>query len=152
VSQKTKIYSHLLESWAKLDPEAVLRLKLQHDEKYEMFEAVRNLLFAYAPPLHLSYNNRLAELWSHREVYVFHKRKKELFFSAVGFHHEKFVSFYYMPLNVFKNFEEKLKPELLALRAGKTCFHLKNYNEEVVAQIKEALKIGFEEYRKKEWV
>ena len=63
-----------------------------------------------------------------------------------------YVGFYYMP--VYSDPERKalFKPELLKLLKGKSCFHVRKLDDEVIGQIDEAVQAGHDLYRERGWV
>ncbi len=64
-----------------------------------------------------------------------------------------YVGFYYMP--VYTNTEDirsKLSPDLLKHLKGKSCFHIKSADKELLKHVKQAMKVGYEEYRKNGWI
>jgi hypothetical protein len=63
-----------------------------------------------------------------------------------------YVGFYYMPIYCSPVMKKKLKPELLKLLKGKTCFHVKALDAKLLAQIKEALDVGKDCYKKMKWL
>lgn len=63
-----------------------------------------------------------------------------------------YVGFYFMPVYTHPEMKKLIKPELMKLLKGKSCFHLKKTNNELLQQIKDTLKSGFEMYKKNEWV
>jgi hypothetical protein len=79
------------------------------------------------------------------------RKKKEVFFAGLIIQ-KAYVGFYYMPIYAETDLKTVFKPELLRLLKGKSCFHVKKLDEELLRQIEAALKIGYELYRGRGWV
>jgi len=57
-----------------------------------------------------------------------------------------------MPIYVDTSLREVFKPELLKLLKGKSCFHIKKLDSQLEKQIEDALKKGYDLYKKRGWV
>jgi hypothetical protein len=57
-----------------------------------------------------------------------------------------------MPVYSLAETKDVFKPELLKLLKGKACFHIKKTSPELLEQILEVLRIGFEKYQEKGWI
>lgn len=57
-----------------------------------------------------------------------------------------------MPIYSDANLADVFKPELLMLLKGKSCFRIRDLNDELVAQIEDALEKGYELYKQKGWI
>ncbi len=89
-------------------------------------------------------------LWSDKEIEEGRKRSN-LFFA--GFLVQKgYVGFYHMPIYTHPDMKKNLKPELLKCLNGKSGFHVTRLDNELKAQIKEALKAGYGCNDKMGWV
>ncbi len=75
----------------------------------------------------------------------------EIYFASIIIQ-KGFVGFYYMPVYSVEGVREQLKPELLKCLKGKACFHIKKDDPAITEGIKEALKTGYDCYKKREWV
>ena len=116
-----------------------------------IFETLRGLLQAYQPPfIPKTSSDRYFDLWSLKPV-VIEGRKKEVFFAGLIIQKD-YVGFYYMPVYVEAEIKTLFQPELLARLKGKSCFHIRKLDDQLVEQIKEALKTGFELYQQRGWV
>ena len=93
------------------------------------------------------------ELWSEKPGIVIHgKVKQEQFFSGLILQ-SSYVGFYYSP--IYCNTEDirtMLPPDLLKLLKGKSCFHIKAVDHDVLKNIRQAMKTGYNEYKKNGWV
>ena len=117
-----------------------------------IFDTLQSLLQAYQPPLvPKSADERHFDLWSLKPVMIDGRKKKEVFFAGLIIQKD-YVGFYFMPIYAESGLKSVFKPELLGLLKGKSCFHLKRLDEELLRQIEAALKIGYELYRERGWV
>ena len=57
-----------------------------------------------------------------------------------------------MPVYAEPERRELFAPELLALLKGKSCFHVRRLDDGLLAQVREALRQGFDLYRERGWV
>jgi len=57
-----------------------------------------------------------------------------------------------MPVYVDTSLKEVFKPELIKLLKGKSCFHIKKLDSQLEKQIEDALKKGYDLYKKRGWV
>jgi hypothetical protein len=117
-----------------------------------IFETLRGLLQAYQPPfIPKTSSDRYFDLWSLKPVVIEGRKKKEVFFAGLIIQKD-YVGFYYMPVYVEAEIKTLFQPELLARLKGKSCFHIRKLDDQLVEQIKEALKTGFELYQQRGWV
>jgi len=86
-----------------------------------------------------------------KNVSVEGRKKKEIFFTSIIIQ-SKYVGFYYMPIYTNTRLEKVFKLELLKLLKGKSCFHIKNLDDQLEHQINEALQIGYELYQSRGWI
>jgi len=63
-----------------------------------------------------------------------------------------YVGFYYMPIYSETKLEAVFKPEFLKTLHGKSCFYIMMLDDELLSQIKKALKTGFDLYKKRGWI
>ncbi|UCD46002.1 MAG: DUF1801 domain-containing protein [Candidatus Bathyarchaeota archaeon] len=91
------------------------------------------------------------DLWSVKEIVIDGRKRKEVYFAGIIIQ-SKWVGLYYMPIYVDTRLEEVFKPELLKLLKGKSCFRIKELDDELVAQIEEALEIGYQLYKQRGWI
>ncbi len=97
----------------------------------------------------LSDNEAKYDLWSKKQYHLFGKMREEIYFAEIKIQ-SGYVGFYFFPIYAFPEETNNLiEPELLKLLKGKTCFHVKKYDKEIMAQIKSALKKGYDSYKEK---
>jgi hypothetical protein len=124
-----------------------------HPEMILIFEKLKSLFLPYekgAIKIHGGTDGKIM-LVSHKPIEVEGRKKPEVWFVS-ALVQKGFVGFYYMPIYGYKKLGEQLRPELMKCLKGKACFHIKKYDEAIFEQIKEALKIGYECYKKLGWV
>ena len=90
-------------------------------------------------------------LTSKKTVEVDGKKMEEVWFSGLLIQ-KGYVGFYFMPVYASPELKSELHPELLKCLKGKSCFHIKKMNDEIAEQVKEALKKGYDLYKKKGWI
>lgn len=90
-------------------------------------------------------------LVSEMEIEVDGKKKPEVYFAGLLVQ-KGYVGFYFMPVYSQPELKKFFKPELLKCLKGKSCFYIKKKDPVLLSQIKDALKLGYEEYKKKGWV
>lgn len=122
------------------------------DNRQEIYNTLKPLLQEYAPPLVAVIDTDSDYgLVSQKEVEIAGRKRKSVFFASVEIQ-KQFVGFYYMPIYAETELKTVFQPELLSLLKGKSCFHIKRLTPELIEQIRQALKIGFELYKKNGWV
>ena len=90
-------------------------------------------------------------LWSEKDVVVAGRPRKEVFFAGLIVQ-KGYVGFYFMPVYAEPERKDLFAPELLSLLEGKSCFHVKRLDDELLGQIREALETGRELYRERGWI
>jgi len=91
------------------------------------------------------------DLWSVRDLTIDGRSRKEVYFAGIR-RQKSFVGFYYFPIYCVPNLSETLAPSLVKLRQGKSCFRVKNLDGGLLDQIRQALNLGLDDYRKRGWV
>lgn len=90
-------------------------------------------------------------LWSDKEVELKGRKMPDVYF--VGLMVQKgYVGFYFMPVYANPGLKSELHPQLLKCLKGKSCFHIKKNDPELMEQVKQALEIGYEDFKRKGWV
>jgi len=96
-------------------------------------------------------DNGQAGLISHKAVTVNGKKSDEVYLAG-SLIQKGYVGFYFMPVYTVPEFKSQLQPELLKCLKGKSCFHIKKMDEQLFSQVKDALKKGYDLYKKKGWI
>lgn len=117
-----------------------------------IFETLKKELAVYQPPFQPKNDTeRYFDLWSFKDLVIEGRKRKEVYFAGVvGY--KDYVGFYFMPVYASPEMKALFKPELLKLLKGKSCFHVKKLNEELILQIRQVLAEGFAQYQKSGWV
>jgi hypothetical protein len=90
-------------------------------------------------------------LVSYKEVEIGGKKTKEAWFAG-ALVQKGYVGFYFMPVYTIPEMKSEIQPGLLKCLKGKSCFHIRKMDDEVSRQIKDALKKGYDLYKKKGWI
>lgn len=89
-------------------------------------------------------------LWSDKTAEVAGKERDIHF---VGLLIQKgYVGFYFMPVYTDPSLKDQLHPDLVKCLKGKSCFHIKKNDPELMKHVKDALKTGYENYKAKGWI
>ena len=125
---------------------------MKQEELVPIFNRLKKILKRYEDPLRskLDLDSRY-DLWSFKEVEIAGRKKKEVYFAGLIIQ-SKWVGLYYMPIYTDTDLAEVFKPELLSLLKGKSCFRIKELDEELEAQIEDALQKGYELYKQRGWI
>ena len=117
-----------------------------------IYHRLKKILKKYEKPLVPKFDlDSRYELWSIKNIEIDGRKKKELYFAGLIIQN-KYVGFYYMPIYIDVRLKDFLKPDLLRLLKGKSCFQIKKLDENLEQQIDEALKKGYELYKKRGWI
>jgi hypothetical protein len=121
----------------------------------EIFDLLTAALDRYVPPLVARTGGvtgkRDRQLWSEKDVVVAGRRRKEVYFAG-AIVQKRHVGFYFMPVYTHADARGLFAPELLDLLEGKSCFHVKRLDDDLLAHVEDALARGFELYRERGWV
>ena len=122
------------------------------DNRPAIFLQLKELLKMYEPPFTAKKDSTsVYELWSIKDVVYAGKKRTEVFFASVVVQ-TTYVGFYFMPVYTDTAMKKFFKKELLSTLKGKSCFHIKQLDARLIAQIMDALKRGFALYKKNKWV
>jgi len=142
-------------------PSLKREIKIKYEDKSAgqpelvlLFEEIKKLLLPYAKgsiKLHGGDKGKIL-LVSEKKVEVAGRKKVEVWFAS-ALAQKGYVGFYYMPVYMQpEKIKKMMQPELLKCLKGKNCFHIKKADEVILAQIKDALKFGYEYYKENGWV
>jgi len=123
------------------------------DNFEEIFNRLKLVMEKLTPPFTaVNVTNTRYELYSKRkDMDVMGKKMNELYFSSIIIK-KNFVGFYYFPLYVKPEIKNSLKPELLKLLKGKTCFHITKSDGLIIEEIGKLLNNGLDYYKKMNWI
>ena len=122
-------------------------------ELVPIFEAIKKLMTPYAKG-HLQLRGGeggQVVLLSDKEVVIDGRKREGLWFVSALIQ-KGYVGFYYMPVYMNEPVRRQLPAEFLKCLKGKACFHIKKNDPLLFDQIKEALQIGFDCWRKNGWI
>lgn len=92
------------------------------------------------------------DLYSEKDVVAFGKKRTEVYFASVIIQ-GSYVGFYFMPVYSDEEVMKKIiHPDLLKCLKGKSCFHIKSTNTELLQYVRQALADGYLLYKEKGWV
>jgi hypothetical protein len=92
-----------------------------------------------------------SDLYSIKKIEAFGSTYEEMFFAGVKLN-KGAVGFYFMPIYTHESEFKEISPLLRTLLKGKSCFHLKKFDDEIERELKALLKKGYEVYKKAGWV
>ena len=75
------------------------------------------------------------------------KYKRELFFGAAQIK-KNYVSYYLFPVYMFPELLKGMSPELKKRMQGKSCFNFTSIDKELLSELKQLTKSGFERFKK----
>lgn len=127
--------------------------KLTQEELLAIFEAVKKEVKPYEKgtvKARIDIQGKY-DLWSEKPVEAFGRKYPAMAFASVILQ-SGYVGFYFMPVYGSDKVKETIPAELLKTLKGKACFHIKTTDKELMKQIKQALKSGYDAYKKQGWV
>ena len=121
-------------------------------ELIPIFEAIKKLLLPYEKgTMNLISSAGQVVLVSKKPVEILGRKRDDLWFAS-ALVQKGYVGFYYMPIYGDPKLKQLIKPELLKCLKGKSCFHIKKYDQEIISQIKDALNVGYNLWHKRGWL
>jgi len=128
----------------------VSRQKLKED----LYPEVENLLKPFAKNFTVRTgmvrNKRDYNLIVDRPIEVGGRKRDCLYFASV-IDQKGYVGFYFTLINNQPAFKKYLS-DLLKVQKGQSCFHIRKLTPELRAEIKSALNMGFDYYKKQGWL
>jgi hypothetical protein len=121
-------------------------------ELVNLFNEVKEIMHPFAKGNYLIHEDKPGNysIYYNKEVEMFGKKYPELMFASLLIQ-KGYVGFYFFSVYIQEEMKGKLAPELLRTLKGKTCFHLKKSDPQLLKQISAALKAGVEYYRTQGW-
>ena len=119
----------------------------------DVFDEIQTLLKQFSPPFVVGPGGKVGtkrhyDLVSRKETVTAGRKQSEMYFASL-IEQKGYIGFYYAPPAAVK---AKLSPRLLGLLKGKSCFHVKSLDAELLADIKAALDLGLKHYQREGWV
>lgn len=123
-----------------------------HENLIQIFKKLKKLLKKYENPLkpRIDLDSRY-DLWSIKDVELSGRKRKGVHFASLIIQ-GSYVGFYFMPIYTNTELKNVFGRELLKTLKGKSCFHIKQLDIELIKQIEKSLEIGFELYKKRGWI
>lgn len=128
--------------------------KLTQKELLDIFNALKTVVKPYEKGVlkpHIDIEGKY-DLWAHKTATVQGKPRDEFSFVSLILQ-SNYVGFYFMP--IYTNPPEVsplIAPGLLQHLKGKSCFHIKKIDTNTLKEVKAAMKVGYEQYKKNGWV
>lgn len=91
------------------------------------------------------------ELYYDKEVEVAGRKYPELSFAS-ALVQKGYVGFYFFPIYIDEKLKAQINPGLMKMLKGKTCFHIKKDDGQLLEQVKQTLALGYAEYKKRGWI
>src|SRR5271154_6774537 len=63
-----------------------------------------------------------------------------------------FVGFYFMPIYLNPELKKRVPPTLLKLLKGKTCYHVKSIDDQLLIDVQAALDLGRKSFKDRDWI
>lgn len=121
-------------------------------DQQEIFDRLRNMFQQFVPPLAVMMETSdRYDLYSAKEVEIKNRSYKEIYFGSVILK-PKYTGFYFMPIYLFPEMLNDIPEVLKKLQTGKSCFHIKKFDEEIFYAIENLMKAGFAIYKKHKYV
>jgi hypothetical protein len=117
-----------------------------------IYDTIRGKMEQFSPPFtaRVTGDGRY-ELWSEKDLVIEGRKRKEVYFAGVIIQ-KGYVGFYYMPVYTQPEMQRLFPPELAKLLKGKSCFHVKKLDEQLIEQLDAAMQSGFVLYQERGWV
>jgi hypothetical protein len=118
----------------------------------EIFNKIRLVMKDFTPPLKaISDNEKSFEIVSDKQIVFMGKKRDNVYFAATKIQ-KGFVGFYLMHIYAQPGEVDKLGKDLRKLLHGKSCFHIKKIDDDLLIQIKKSLADGIECYKRLKFI
>lgn len=118
----------------------------------DIFNAIKKEMMPYSPPFNVRINiEGKFDLWSEKDIEAFGRKYDSMMLASIIIQ-SGYVGFYFLPIYENPSLKEKFSSAFVKHLKGKSCFHVKELNNEILNEIKKALKIGYDAYKKKGWI
>ena len=112
-----------------------------------IYNNIAHVLKAYKSPYALkNVSDKRMDLYIEKEMTLLGKAYKEMFIASAIIQ-KGYVSFHFFPMYMNPKLGEKIPAELKKCLKGKTCFHIKKDDPQLIKQIDETLKLGTEFFK-----
>jgi hypothetical protein len=139
-------------SKTKSSPKKKIASRKSGEELSEVFSSLVNIMRPFERTLTLrSATPKRYELWSEKPMTFKGKMRTEWFFAGLVVQ-KGYVGFYFMPVYTDVEIKPSIGLKLLKTLKGKSCFHIKQVDELLLADVRDALVLGYDHYEKKGWI
>jgi hypothetical protein len=90
-------------------------------------------------------------LWSKKEVEIAGRKFPAVYFASL-IEQQEFVGLYYTPIYMDPKMSKDISPRLLKTLKGKSCFHIKAFDDELLNAVKAALDLAAAWYQRNGWL
>lgn len=142
-------------------PKKEIPLQIKYEDKsagqpemVEIFYHIEQMLKRYDKKRSLVLHNdkpSQAHLVSHKPVEIDGKKRNELWFAS-ALVQKGYVGFYYSPRYVDGDLKKHFSDAFVKCLKGGGCFYIKKNDPALMADIKKAIKIGYEACIEKKWI
>ncbi len=129
-------------------------MSVKNPDLIPLFNKIKTLIKPYEKYFTVADGEGAYSLVHKGEIYIGKYTRDEVYFVGILIQ-KHYVGFYFMPQYSTEHKPDYFSGEdLLKLLKGKSCYYIveNKFTSEVQDQLKEALKKGFECYKKKGWV
>lgn len=118
-----------------------------------IFEELKKLIKPYAKGTMVERGDSHSTygLWSDKEIEVAGRTMPDVYFAGLMIQ-KGYVGFYFMPVYSNPKLKDELHPDLAKCLKGKSCFHIKKNDPVLIGYVKDALKVGLADFKKKGWI
>jgi hypothetical protein len=134
------------------------KMKAAEGSLESIFEELHKLLVPYAPPFKAGGGKIDGKMDFHLMVpnavvipRAYGGKPTEIAMASLILQKD-FVGFYFMPIYLNPELKKNLPPELLKLLKGKTCFHVKAIDAQLLENVAAALALGLKSFKDRDWV
>jgi hypothetical protein len=121
---------------------------VKSDEREAIFKQLKELFYPFVPPLTVSKDTSTNyELISGKPINYMGVKKDSMYFGALIIQ-SSYAGLYLMHVYTHPENLNKLGPELRKTLKGKSCFHIKKLDQNLLKQIKQAISDGVKCYKR----
>lgn len=123
-------------------------------ELLEIFEAIKKMMQPYDKKRNLVLHTQTggqANLVSHKPVEIAGRKRNELWFVS-ALVQKGYVGFYYTPVYMQGELKKHFSEDFIKSLKGKACFHIKKNDPVIMADIKKAIRVGYETFIERGWI
>lgn len=118
----------------------------------DIFVRLRVIMRRYEDPLKPKFDlEGKYDLWSFKDVEIAGRRRREVSFASLIIQ-SRWVGFYFMPIYADEGLKEFFPVRLLGLLSGKSCFRIRELDEELEGQVADVLERGYRLYEERGWI